>query len=165
MFCPHSLSSDSWSDLVISFGSPHTTSSILTESLFPVSTISYSASLLWVWDQFRFFCTAKIFSVMSFEKGEKGRLQVTPVSRVEGCCLADWRCWRHLNLPLCSMVVKMTWLPCTDSCFCQLYSCNKERNYKSKCSTRWGRENSFGEYNFFAFRGGEEGGNQMETET
>lgn len=74
-------------------------------------------------------------------------------------------------MPLCNMVVKMTWLPCSDSCLCQLcslpaLSVPAVRREMTKINVQPGEARIIGllaNIIFFAFRG-DDGGNQMETE-
>lgn len=164
ILCILLLSQISWSPLV--FPLPHQWQYHYGK-LVSIAKTPYSASLLWCLGHVHVFLHNSsffTFSVMPFEKGEKGRLQVTSSQQggwEDVVCLSDWRCWRHLDVPLCNMAVKMTWpalnrqqfVPAVQFCSC-ICSCSKEKSYKNKCWTRWGRDDwSFGWYKCYGLQG------------
>lgn len=123
-----------------------------------------------------FFAQLEVFYILYYAFWERGKGKTAgnfqSTGWVRGCCLSDWRCWRHLDVPLCNMAVKMTWpalnrqqfVPAVQFCSC-ICPCSKEKSYKNKCWTRWVRDDwSFGWYKCYGLQGKWWGWKSNETE-
>lgn len=163
ILCILLLSQISWSPLV--FPLPHQWQyhygklvSIGQNTLFCIFAVVFRTSS-------GFFAQLEVFYILYYAFWERGKGKTAgnfqSTGWVRGCCLSDWRCWRHLDMPLCNMAVKMTWpalhrqqfVPAVQFCSC-ICSCSKEKSYKNKCWTGWGRDDwSFGWYKCYGLQG------------